>query len=56
MEGVKKAMMRSKVKILIVFIILLVVGLVTVLFCSNRQGLQEAASKIRILICWTLRG
>ena len=33
-------MMRSKVKILIVFIILLVVGLVTILFCSNREGFK----------------
>ena len=37
--------MRSKVKILIAFIILLVVGLVAVLFCSNREGFTGSRIK-----------
>lgn len=38
-------MMTSKVKILIVFIILLVVGLVTILFCSNQEGFTGSRIK-----------
>ncbi|MDD6036634.1 MAG: hypothetical protein PUC30_10680 [Lachnospiraceae bacterium] len=38
-------MMKSKVKILIVFVILLTAGIVAVLFCSNQEGFTGSRVK-----------